>query len=128
VVSRQDVGNIRWGHYYAVMQLMSKDSKRLWTHRMDRTLWRNLRLSLLFYLWTCVKWDNIGLTLSWLGKTAKSLFIFLFLFFSFLFFSYWTYNYKMEHGKVSSDFVTMSQLVWWMVRSQSQSQCVTWLE
>jgi len=30
-------------------------------------------------------------------------------FFSFLFFSYWTYNYKMEHGKVSHDFVTMSQ-------------------
>jgi len=30
-------------------------------------------------------------------------------FFSFLFFSYWTYNYKMEHGKVSRDFVTMSQ-------------------
>jgi len=47
------------------------------------------------------------LKLSWLGKTAKSLFIFLF--FSFLFFSYWTYNYKMECGKVSHDFVTMSQ-------------------
>ena len=30
-------------------------------------------------------------------------------FFSFLFFSYWTYNYKMEHGKVSHDFVTISQ-------------------
>jgi len=29
-----------------------------------------------------------------------------FFFFSFLFFSYWTYNYKMEHGKVSHDFVT----------------------
>jgi len=25
------------------------------------------------------------------------------------FFSYWTYNYKIEHGKVSHDFVTMSQ-------------------
>jgi len=30
-------------------------------------------------------------------------------FFSFLFFSYWTYNYKMERGRVSHDFVTMSQ-------------------
>jgi len=28
------------------------------------------------------------------------------LLFIFLFFSYWTYNYKMEHGKVSHDFVT----------------------
>ena len=33
-------------------------------------------------------------------------------FFSFLFFSYWTYNYKMEHGKVSCDFVTMSHFFW----------------
>ena len=38
-------------------------------------------------------------------QNTKSLFIFLF--FSFLFFSYCTYNYKMEHGKVSCDFVTM---------------------
>jgi len=36
-------------------------------------------------------------------------------FFSFLFFSYWTYNYKMEHRKVSCDFIIMSQWVWWMV-------------
>jgi len=34
-----------------------------------------------------------------------------FFFFLFLFFSYWTYNYKMEHGKVSRGFVTISQLV-----------------
>jgi len=40
-----------------------------------------------------------------------------FFFFSFLFFSYWTYNYKVECGKVSCDFVIMSQ--WsWMVMSQ----------
>ena len=32
--------------------------------------------------------------MEFLGKMAKSLFIFLF-----LFFSYWTYNYKMEHRK-----------------------------
>jgi len=47
---------------------------------------------------------------------AKSLFIFLF-----LFFSYWTYNYKIECGKVSHDFVIISQWcdVWsWMVMSQ----------
>jgi len=30
-------------------------------------------------------------------------------FFSFLFLFLWTYNYKVEHGKVSHDFVTMSQ-------------------
>jgi len=45
--------------------------------------------------------------MSWLGKTAKSLFIFLFFSFSFSF--NWTYNYKVEHGKESCDFVTMSQ-------------------
>ena len=49
-------------------------------------------------------------------------------FFSFLFLFLWTYNYKVECGKVSRDFVTMSQLVWRMVTSQSQSQGVTWLE
>jgi len=40
--------------------------------------------------------------LSWLGKLAKSLFIFLF-------FSFLIYNYKMKRRKVSHDFVTMSQ-------------------
>jgi len=46
VVSRQDVSNARQGHYYAVMHwIMSEDSKRQWTHRMDRTLRRNLGLS-----------------------------------------------------------------------------------
>ena len=30
-------------------------------------------------------------------------------FFSFLFLFLWTYNYEVEHGKVSRDFVTMSQ-------------------
>jgi len=30
-------------------------------------------------------------------------------FFSFLFLFLWTYNYKVERGKVSHDFVTMSQ-------------------
>ena len=30
-------------------------------------------------------------------------------FFPFLFLSLWTYNYKVERGKVSRDFVTMSQ-------------------
>ena len=54
--------------------------------------------------------------MSWLGKIAKSLFIFLF-------FSYWTYNYKMECGKVSCDFVTMSQLVWWMVTDVTVTVC-----
>jgi len=32
-------------------------------------------------------------------------------FFSFLFLFLWTYNYKVERGKVSCDFVTMSQMV-----------------
>jgi len=45
---------------------------------------------------------NLRPWMSWLGKLAKSLFIFLF-------FSFLIYNYKMEHGKVSCDFVTMSQ-------------------
>ena len=57
------------------------------------------------------------LTMSWLGKLAKSLFIFLF-------FSFLIYNYKMERGKVSRDFVTMSQ----MVTSQVTVMGVTWLE
>jgi len=48
-----------------------------------------------------------------------------FFFFSFLFFSYWTYNYKMEHGKVSHDFVTMSQWCDGWSGHRSQSQCVT---
>jgi len=46
-------------------------------------------------------------------------------FFSFLFLFLWTYNYKVEHGKVSRDFVTMSQ---WCDRwscHKSQSQGVT---
>ena len=46
MVSRRDNGNTRRGHYYALMhQIMSKDSKRQWTHRTDRTLRRNLGLS-----------------------------------------------------------------------------------
>ena len=46
MVSRQDIGNARRRHYYAVMhQIMSEDSKRQWTHRMDKTLQRNFRLS-----------------------------------------------------------------------------------
>ena len=65
--------------------------------------------------------------MSWLGKLAKSLFIFLF-------FSFLIYNYKMEHGKVSCDFVTMSQWCdgWsWIVMSQvTVTRChmtrVTW--
>ena len=53
MASKQDVGNVRQEHYYAVMYWMSEDSKRQWTHRMDRTLQRNLGLS--FYSWTCAK-------------------------------------------------------------------------
>ena len=41
---------------------MSENSKRLWTHRIDRTLQRNLGLSLPFYFWTYAEWDNTGLT------------------------------------------------------------------
>jgi len=51
---------------------------------------------------------------------AKQLSHYLY-FFSFLFFFFWTYNYKVEHGKVSRDFVTMSQ---WCGR-WPQSQGVT---
>ena len=39
---------------------------------------------------------------------AKRLSYYLY-FFSFLFLFLWTYNYKVERGKVSRDFVTMSQ-------------------
>jgi len=42
--ARRDVNNIRQRHYHVVMHWMSRDSKRRWTHSMDRTLWRNLRL------------------------------------------------------------------------------------
>jgi len=45
--------------------------------------------------------NNRIYVLSWLGKTAKSLFIFLFFSFSF-----WTYYTKKEYGKVSHDHVT----------------------
>jgi len=38
MASGQNVGNARWGCYNAVMHWMSKDSKRQWTHSMDRTL------------------------------------------------------------------------------------------
>jgi len=40
------------------------------------------------------------------------------------FFSFLIYNYKMECGKVSHDFVTMSQFHNWC-DGWSQSQCVT---
>ena len=44
----------------------------------------------------------------------------------YLYFSYWTYNYKMEHGKVSHDFITMSQYCdGWSQMVMSQSQSVT---
>ena len=87
--------------------------RKIRSSRMDRGRWRRngqygrptLRVVEKFLRMRKLKRG----VMSWLGKTAKSLFIFLFLFFSFLFFSYWTYNYKMEHGKVSCDFVTMSQ-------------------
>jgi len=39
---------------------------------------------------------------------AKRLSHYLYFFF-FSFLSHWTYNYKVEHGKVSRDFITMSQ-------------------
>ena len=46
MVSKRDVGNARQKHYYAVMyQIVSEDSKRQWTHRTDKTLQRNFRLS-----------------------------------------------------------------------------------
>jgi len=50
VVSRQDIGNARQGHHYAVMHQMSKDSNRQLTYGMDRTLWRNLGLFLFLSL------------------------------------------------------------------------------
>ena len=49
-------------------------------------------------------------------------------FFSFLFLFLWTYNYKVEYGKVSYDFVTMSQFFFWCdgwSHHKSQSQGVT---
>jgi len=61
--------------------------------------------------------------LSWLGKLAKSLFIFLF-------FSFLIYNYKMEYGKVSCDFVTMSQWCDGLSQMVTVTRChmtrVTW--
>jgi len=50
MASRRDVGDARQGYYNAVMHWMSKDSHRQWTHGIDRTLWRNLRLSSIFEL------------------------------------------------------------------------------
>ena len=44
-------------------------------------------------------------------------------FFSFLFLFLWTYNYKVECGKVSCDFVTMSQLVLQMVTDGHVTRC-----
>jgi len=62
VVSRRDVGDARRGHYYAVMHwIMSEDSKRQWTHRMDRTLQRNLRLTLSIF-GPVLNGTNTGLT------------------------------------------------------------------
>ena len=68
---RRDADNTRWRHYHAVMHWMSRDSKRWWTYSIDKTLWRNLGL---------FPFPIFGLVLnvSWLGKMAKSLFIFLF--------------------------------------------------
>jgi len=40
--ARRNVDGTERGHYYAVMHRMSKHLRRLWTHGMDRTLWRNL--------------------------------------------------------------------------------------
>ena len=60
------------------------------------------------------------LTLSKYHDLAKQLSYYLY-FFSFLFFSYWTYNYKIEHGKVSQ-MVTDGHV------TGHRSQCVTWLE
>ena len=37
------------------MHKMSKHPRRQWTHGMDRTLQKNLRLFSLLYLWTCAK-------------------------------------------------------------------------
>jgi len=55
MASGRDDGNARWEYYNAVMHWMSKDSKRQWTHRINRTLQRNLRIFPLFYFWTCAK-------------------------------------------------------------------------
>jgi len=38
MASERDVGNARRGCYNAVMHWMSEDSKRQWTHSIDRTL------------------------------------------------------------------------------------------
>jgi len=42
---RRNVDGTERGHYYAVMHRMSKHPRRQWTHGINRTLWRNLRLS-----------------------------------------------------------------------------------
>ena len=60
--ARRNVDGTERGHYYAVMHRMSKHYRRQWTHGIDRTLRRNLGLFFFSYLWTCAKWDNIGLT------------------------------------------------------------------
>ena len=75
---------------------------------LDRPLVVMLIFGLIFYILITffdVSFAKASFILSWLSKLAKSLFIFLF-------FSFLIYNYKMEHGKVSCDFVTM---VWQIV-------------
>jgi len=41
---KRDVNGTEQRYYHTVMYRMSKDSKRQWTHSMNKTLWRNLGL------------------------------------------------------------------------------------
>ena len=98
---------------------------------MDRGRWRWNGQHGRPTLWVVGKFlGTRKLKRGWCHDLAKQLSYYLY-FFSFLFFSYWTYNYKMECGKVSCDFVTMSQWCdgWSCHRSQSQyrpweSKCI----
>jgi len=91
------------------------------TYKVNIIVW-HLRLAALWLvschscMWKCPEVkefvDCKEIKVSWLGKLAKSLFIFPF-------FSFLIYNYKVERGKVSCDFVTTSQ------RCDGGSQMVT---
>ena len=84
-------------------------------HRM---FWKNM--------WLCNSREICDIYYGHCHDLAKWLSYYLyFFFFSFLFFSYWTYNYKIKCGKVSCDFVTISQLVWQMVMDGHVTVTVT---
>ena len=59
--ARRNVDGTERGHYYAVMHRMSKHPRRQWSwYGQDSS--EKSQTNLPLYLWTCAKWDNIGLT------------------------------------------------------------------